>query len=103
MSHKQEFFKITSLHRDDIKYNFPNVSPKIIDNISDEQMLKLASDMENDYCEQLFHQHLKLFVKSYNLIDIAREKLSKHAKAKLMADILEDKELLKLIKERLNK
>lgn len=49
----KENFQITSVSREDlIMVGFDTV------NVTDEQMEQLASKMADDYCEQLFWEHL---------------------------------------------
>ena len=56
MEQKKEFFEISSLSREDLEEKGFDTS-----NVSDETMEKLASKMGDDYCEQLFWDHLVSF------------------------------------------
>ena len=48
-----KFFKITSVHRDDLENIGFDTS-----NVDDSTMQHLASKISDDYCEQLFWDHL---------------------------------------------
>jgi len=52
---KDKFFKITSVHRDDLEQAGFDVSQ-----VEDSTMEHLASKMADDYCEQLFWIHLPI-------------------------------------------
>ena len=56
MKRKKEWFKITSVHRDDlIQAGFDG------DAVDDATMERLASKMCDDYVEQLFWVHIEFF------------------------------------------
>jgi len=50
-----KFFKITSVHRDDLENIGFDAS-----HVDDSTMQHLASKMADDYCEQLFWDHLPI-------------------------------------------
>jgi hypothetical protein len=52
-------FNITSVSRADIEAHF---NKKVADRFNDDDMTYLASKMADDYCTQLFHNHLPLLV-----------------------------------------
>lgn len=52
---ENQFFKITSVHRDDLENAGFDASQA-----GDATMHRLASKMANDYCEQLFWEHLPI-------------------------------------------
>ena len=52
---KDKFFKITSVHRDDLENAGFDVSK-----VDDAMMERLASKMADDYCEQLFWDQLPI-------------------------------------------
>ena len=54
------FFKITSVHRDDLENLGYDTS-----NVSDQTMERLADKMANDYCTQLFHESLDIIAGDY--------------------------------------
>lgn len=59
------FFEITSVHRDDILNEFRNDKnyrkiKKRVSKMTDGEMEDLADYMAEDYCEQLFHDSLKI-------------------------------------------
>ena len=56
MEQKKEFFEISSLSREDLEEKGFDTS-----NVSDETMEELARKMGDDYCEQLFWDHLVSF------------------------------------------
>lgn len=49
------FFYITSVHRDDLEERGFDVS-----NVTDKQMRRLANQMSDDYCNQLFHESMEI-------------------------------------------
>lgn len=57
-----EFFPITSLHRDDLKHYGYDA-----DKITDEEMRTLARKMASDYLNQLYHQSMDIIAESMGL------------------------------------
>ena len=53
---EDKFFKITSVHRDDLENIGYDASQ-----VDDSTMQYLASKMADDYCEQLIWDHLLIF------------------------------------------
>ena len=52
---ENSFFKITSVHRDDLEHaGFDALQ------VDDHTMQRLASKMADDYCDQLFWDHLPI-------------------------------------------
>jgi len=72
---EEKTFKITSLCKDDIRQAFNDVgrlTPKIkkkIDAMTDSEMSCLASDMADDYCNQLFWDSLRIIFEDNYLED----------------------------------
>jgi len=62
----REFFPITSVCRDDIIHAFENDAraKKAVKNMDDDDMKHLASEMGDDYCEQLFWDSLRIIFES---------------------------------------
>lgn len=60
LDYEEGFFKITSVHRDDLENLGFDTSE-----ITDDQMERLAEKMCNDYCEQLFHSSLEILAEDY--------------------------------------
>lgn len=56
---REGMFNITSVSRGDIEGHF---SKEVADRFDDADMTHLASRMSDDYCTQLFHDHLPLLV-----------------------------------------
>jgi len=56
------FFEITCVHRDDIQAVL-NLEDKQISKITDDMMEYIADKMADDYCEQLFSDHLRIIAK----------------------------------------
>ena len=52
---EEGFFYITSVHRDDLEAVEFDVSE-----VSDEQMERLAKQMRDDYCTQMFHESMEI-------------------------------------------
>lgn len=61
MEKNDGFFNITAVHRDDIQFamNWPEDQ---VNQITDDMMRKIARKMADDYCEQLFWDHLPVIV-----------------------------------------
>jgi len=55
------FFPITSVHRLDIK-GAMNLTDKQVSKITDDMVREIARKMADDYCEQLFWDHLPIIV-----------------------------------------
>ena len=62
MSNEDGFFNITSVHREDIK-GAMHLSDTQMSKITDDMMQEIARKMADDYCEQLFWDHLPIIVK----------------------------------------
>ena len=56
------YFEITCVHRDDIQGQM-NLSDDQMARISDIMMESIAGKMADDYCEQLFWDHLPIIVR----------------------------------------
>lgn len=56
------FFYITSVHRDDLEERGFDVS-----NVTDKQMRRLANQMSDDYCNQLFHESMEILAEGLGL------------------------------------
>ena len=52
---REKHFEITSVHRDDLEHAGFDASQ-----VDDTAMERLASKMADDYCEQLFWEHLPI-------------------------------------------
>lgn len=62
MKREQEWFKITSVHRDDlIGLGFDG------DAVDDVMMERLASKMSNDYVEQLFYLQIQIYAEELGI------------------------------------
>ena len=60
------FFEITCVHREDVQAVLDIKDDGIISKITDDIMSEIASKMEDDYCNQMFH---------YSLLTVARNVL----------------------------
>jgi hypothetical protein len=60
---KDKFFKITSLHRNDLEQAGFDTS-----RVDDSTMRQLASKMADDYCEQLFWDHLLVIAEALGIL-----------------------------------
>lgn len=56
---EEGFFYITSVHRDDLEAVEFDVSE-----VSDDQMERLAKQMRNDYCAQMFHESMEILAEN---------------------------------------
>ena len=56
------FFYITSVHRDDLEERGFDVS-----NVTDKQMRRLANQMSDDYCNQLFHESMEILAEGLGI------------------------------------
>lgn len=62
-------FPITSVCRDDLgDYDFD------VEKITDDNMRELADKMGDDYCEQMFHESMKIIAEDMGLPKIRRKK-----------------------------
>ena len=61
MSEQDGFFPITSVHRDDIAVAM-GLTGAQVSRITDDMMREIARKMAEDYCEQLFWEHLRIIV-----------------------------------------
>ena len=57
------FFEITCVHRDDIKADM-NLPDELISKITDDMMAEIADKMADDYCNQLFHDSLRIITRN---------------------------------------
>ena len=62
------FFYITSVHRDDLEALGFDVSE-----VTDTQMKKLAKQMSDDYCNQLFHTSLEILAEELGIPKIKNQ------------------------------
>jgi len=53
------YFHITSLHRDDIKHEYPKEYHHLIDRLSDKQMREFASKLADAFCSCCYWESLK--------------------------------------------
>lgn len=56
------FFYVTSVHRDDLEERGFDVS-----NVTDKQMRRLANQMSDDYCNQLFHESMEILAEGLGI------------------------------------
>jgi len=71
------FFPITSVHRLDIKEAL-HLTDEQMAKITDDMMREIARKIANDYCEQLFWDHLPIiaeYVAEREAIDLKKETL----------------------------
>ena len=61
MENERGFFPITSVHRLDIKEAL-KLTDAQVSKITDDMMRHIARKMADDYCEQLFWEHLPIIV-----------------------------------------
>jgi hypothetical protein len=61
MDEKEGLFPITSVHRVDIKEALKLTDAQVA-RITDDMMRQIARKMADDYCEQLFWDHLPIIV-----------------------------------------
>jgi len=69
------FFPITSVHRMDIKEAL-HLTDEQVARLTDDMMRDIARKMANDYCEQLFWEHLPIiaeYVAEREGIDLKKE------------------------------
>ena len=59
---EEGFFYITSVHRDDLEARGFDTSE-----VTDEQMMRLASKMSDDYCTQLFHDSMEIIAEDMGI------------------------------------
>lgn len=59
---REGFFYITSVHRDDLEERGFDVS-----NVTDKQMRRLANQMSDDYCNQLFHESMEILAEGLGI------------------------------------
>lgn len=61
MEKNDGFFNITAVQRDDIQFAM-KWSDAQVNQITDDMMREIARKMADDYCEQLFWDHLPIIV-----------------------------------------
>ena len=57
-----EFFEVTSVSREDIRGQMPEISAEIVDGITDSEMGWIASKMGDAYCSGGYWSDLEFFV-----------------------------------------
>lgn len=59
---EEKYYVITRLHKDDIRgiFNGNKEALKVIDDMTDDDMERLCSKLEDDYCNQLFWDSLRV-------------------------------------------